>query len=507
MVTKLKTEDAQSRRGFIKQTAAAVVTTAIGPVVILDCWAGDNGNDGIDARKLAAIKQEDLQKVTFAALSTHPCLEPDGSSTDDEKKTWTEVMSALFPEGLDKLKELGWVRHDESKGNHVVASDRAKLRLATAHLFAIRRSPLGESKHAFRLYSEFIANMPLEEMNRTGNPYGNSPPELFDAFFNSGGQLVFVKGGQKCLDVQARGWETDNGIKLRGGFTLRGVSIILTPQPRELCWPADGGVKISLIRRELDTAKIAAHGKGFLDVAMMKDAIRAKFKALAGEKAEWQPAFYRNLKAELKPEAGLSARMDALDGMVGRNAVPEEAFLAAVLDVAAESLTTKAYPDDMKLINGVHWHGLFVESLLSESAPHPFPGYQEPPRTKISAAVNAILAVKGIVVSRAIRDTDMEAKHQQLSASFLEESDLKPDFLSAVEEVFKGIFDTLGPRRAEFLDALKQRQATLETDKTVRQVEERRESYLSSMAPLRKAEFVDAAHDGLLELEAALKEK
>lgn len=508
MVTKLKGEHAQSRRGFIKRAVAAALATGLSPGVVLESWAGDSEAIGIEARKLAAIKPDDLQKVTFAALSTSPYLEPNKSFNDDEKKTWTDVMSAIFPEGLDKLKRMGWITYDESRRNYVVASDRAKLRLATAHAFAIRRSPYGASKNAFRLYSEFIANIPLEEVNRTGNPYGNSPSTLFDAFFNSGGQLVFVKGGGKCLDVQARNWEKDNGIKLRGGSTLAGISIILTPQPRELCWPESGGMKLSLIRRELDAASIAAHGKGFLDVAMMRDAVRAKFKALTGEKAEWQQSFYRNLKADLKPAAGLLTRMEALDGMAGKNTVPAEAFLDAVMEVASESLTSKAYPEDMKLINSVNSQSLFLDSSLPEALPDSsYPGYRKRPRTRTTAAVNTVLSVKGTVVSKALRDTAMEARYGLLSASFLKESDLKPDLLSAVEEVFQGIFGALGPRRGEFLEALKQRQAALETDQVVRQVEERREAYLTNMAPFLKVEFVDAAYNGLVELEKVLKEK
>jgi hypothetical protein len=101
----------------------------------------------------------------------------------------------------------------------------------------------------------------------------------------------------------------------------------------------------------------------------------------------------------------------------------------------------------------------------------------------------------------------MEARYGQLFASFLKESDLKSDLLSAVEEVFQGIFDELGPRRGEFLEALKKRQAALETDPVVRQVEEQRESYRTNMATFRKAEFVDAAYDGLAELDKALQEK
>jgi hypothetical protein len=506
MATQPKPRDAQSRRRFITRAVAVVFATGIGASVILECWAGDNAANGINARKLAAIEPEDLQQVTFAALSTHPCLEANKSSTDDEKMSWSKVMSAVFPEGPEKLNGMGWVRQDESKGNCLIASDRAKLRLATAHAFAIRGSPIGQSKQSFRLYSAYIGNVPFEGVDRTGNRRGNSPHELFHDFFNSGGQLVFIKGGEKSLEVQARSWERDNGIRLRGGSTFQGVSVIFTPQPREVCCPDNGGVKVSLIRRELDAANIAAHGKGFVDVAMMKDAIRARYKALTGEKAEWQQAFYRNLKAELKPDPELAARMDALDGMAGRNLVPDEAFLDAVLDVASESLTAKAYAPDMKFINGIHWCTLFLESSLPEAATPSFPGYEEPPRTKITAAVNAVLALKGVVVSKAVRDADMEAKLHQLSVSFLKDSELKPELLTAIEEVFKGIFDALGRRRGEFLEALGQRQIALETNRVIQQVEETRESYLSNMAPFRKVDFVDAAYDERVALEKALKE-
>jgi hypothetical protein len=508
MLTKRMVGGFQPRRAFIQSVAAALFTSGLSLGALVESWAGDSEGGGIDARKLAAIKPDDLQRVTFAALSTSPCLEPNQPLTDDEKKKWAEVMTAVFPEGLDKLKGMGWAKYDESKGIYVVASDRAKVRLATAHLFAIRRTPFGGSKHAFRQYAEFIASLPLEEVNGTGNPYGNSPPELFDAFFNSGSQLVFVKGGLHCLDAQARDWEKDNNVELRGGSTLAGVSIILTPQPSDLCWPENGGVKLTLIKREIDARNIAAHGKGFLDVAMMKDAIRTKYKALTGEKAAWQQAFCRNLKADLKAQAGLSAKMDALDGMADRSTLPQEDFLDAVLAVAAESLTAKVYPEDLKLINGVQSQSLFLESSLPEaSRDSSYPGYRQRPRTKTTAAVNTVLAAKGTVVSKAIRETAMEARYRQLSAIFLKESDLKPDWLSALEEVFQGIFDALGPRRAEFLKALKQRQEALKTDRTVQQVEEKRECYLSNMVPLRRVEFVDAAYDGFLEVERALKEK
>jgi hypothetical protein len=506
MATQLKPEDAQSRRRFITTAVAVVFATGIGASVILECWAGDKAVSGIDARKLAAIEPGDLQQVTFAALSMHPCLEANKSSTDDEKKRWSKVMSAVFPEGPAKLSGMGWVKPDESKGNYLIASDQAKLRLATAHAFAIRGSPIGQSKQSFGLYAAYIGNVPFEGVDRTGNRRGTSPQALFDDFFNSGGQLVFIKGGEKSLEAQARSWERDNSIRLRGGSTFQGVSVIFTPQPREVCCPDNGGVKISLIRRELDAAKIAAHGKGFVDVAMMKDAIRARYTALAGEKAEWQQAFYRNLKAELKPDPKLVARMDALDGMAGRNLVPEEAFLDAVLDVASESLTAQAYAPEMKFINGVHWCTLFLESSLPEAATPPFPGYEEPPRTKTTEAVNAVLAVKGTVVSKAVHDADMEAKLRQLSASFLKDSELKPELLSAIEEVFQGIFDALGQRRGEFLEALGQRQIALETNRVIQQVEQTRENYLANMAPFRKVDFVDAAYDGCVALEKALKE-
>lgn len=510
MAIKQKAEDAQSRRGFIKWAATAVVATGIGPGVILESWAGENEVvHGMDATKLAAIDQEDLEQVTFTSLSAYPCLEANKSSQDSDRKKWAGVMSAVFPEGLDKLKGMGWVKYDESLKNYVFVSDKPKLRLATAHLFAIpsiRRSASGGTTGAPRQYSVFIANAPLEEEYQPGNPYGNSPYELFSAFFNSGGQLAFIKGGEKSLDAQARSWEKDNGIKLKGGTTLEGVSIILTPQPPELCYAENGGVKISLIRRETMAAEIAAHGKGYLDVAMMKDAVRARFKATTSGKGEWRKEFYGNLKADLKSDAGLSARMAALDGMADRKAVPEEAFL----DVVSASLTAKAYPEDMKFINRANYLSLFLESpLLERPNDAQYPGYENRPQTKITAAVNAVLAVKVTVVAKAIRDTDMEARCRQLSASFLKESELKPEVLSAVEEVFQGVFDALGQRRAEFLEALKARQDALETDEMaqrLRNISRNRESYLSNMAPWARQEFVDSAYAGLVKLKRTLED-
>jgi hypothetical protein len=238
----------------------------------------------------------------------------------------------------------------------------------------------------------------------------------------------------------------------------------------------------------------------------MKDAVRARFKATTSGKGEWRKEFYGNLKADLKSDARLSAKMAALDGMADRKAVPEEAFL----DVVSESLTAKAYPEDMKFINRVNYHSLFLESpLLERPGDGQYPGYEKRPQTKITAAVNAVLAVKVTVVAKAIRDTDMEARCKQLSASFLKESELKPDLLSAVEDVFQGIFDALGQRRAEFLKALKIRQDELETDKMAQQVKDisrNRESYLSNMAPWARQEFVDSAYEGLVKLKRALEE-
>lgn len=485
--------------------AMSILLFDIGLVVPFESW-GANQINGIDAKKLTVVKREDLRNVTFAALSTSPYLEPPKSATDDQRKNWGEVISAVFPEDLNKLKGMGLVQRNESEGNHLVTSDRAKLRLATAHLFAIQSSPFGQSKHAFRQYSKFIATVPLEEVNRAGNPYGDSAPELFDAFFNSGGQLVFVTGGDKSLEVQARSWEKDNDIKLRGGSTLKGVSIILTPQPPELCWPENGGVKISLIRREIDAAKIVAHGKGFLDVAMMKDAVRAEFTSLIAGKGEWQQTFYRHLKADLKAETGLVAKMDALEAMTAKKVIPQEAFLDAALDIVSESLTAQAYPEDMTFINRAHYGSLLLGSpLLEPSESVPYPGYTEVPRNKATSSAHAIGALKGIVVSKAIHDADMEAKYNQLAESFLKESDLEPAQLSAIRSVFQGMFDAFGGRRGDFLVALKQRQNSLQSDATVQGIEEKRETYLFNMAPFGKAEFVDAAYDGFLELQNALK--
>jgi hypothetical protein len=510
MAKKQKVEDAQSRRGFIRMVAAGVVATGIGPGVVLESLARENKIvHGMDAQKLAAIDQADLEQVTFSALSAYPCLEPNKSSQDDDKKKWAEVMSTVFPEGLDKLKGMGWVKYDESLKNHVFVTDKPKLRLATAHLFAIpsiRRSASGGNAGAPRQYCAFIANAPLEEEYQPGNPYGNSPYELFSAFFNSGGQLAFIRGGEKSMDAQAQRWEKDNGIKLKGGTTLEGVSIILTPQPPELCYAENGGVKISMIRRETMAAEIAAHAKGYLDVAMMKDAVRARFKATIGEKGEWQKAFYENLKADLKSDAGISAKMARLDGMADRKAVPEEAFL----DVVSESLTAQAYPEDIKYINRVNYHSLFLNSpLLERPNDAQYPGYEQRPQTKSTAAVNAVLAVKVTVVAKVIRDTDMEAMCRRLIASFLKESELKPGLLPAMEDVFQGIFDALGQRRAEFLEALKAREDALETDEMARQlgnIRRNRERYLSNMAPWARQEFVDAAYADVVKLKKALEE-
>jgi hypothetical protein len=445
--------------------------------------------------------------VTFAALTRYSCFEPIKSSPNDDKKKWAEIMSAVFPEGLDKLKTMGWVKYDEANGNYVFATDAPILRLATAHLFAIRRSSVGRDKNGVRLYCEFIANAPLEEAHRTGNPYGSSPHELLDAFFNSGGHTEFIRGGEKSMDAQARAWEKDNGIKLKGGFTLEGVSIILTPQPPELSSPDVGGVKLSLIRRETMADQIVKHGKGVVDVAMMKAAVRAKFTNENAEKSGWQKEFYKNLKTDLKGDLKLSARMEALDALAGNKAVPEEALLDAVLGLVSESLTAKAYAEDMKFLNRVNYLTLFLESPLASSSEGAYPGYQKQPRTKTTAAINTILAVKGTVVAKTMSDTDIEPRYRQLSASLLKESDSKPEMLSDLEEVFQGIFASLGPRRAELLQALKKRQGTLDTDKTVQQVEREREGYLLNMAPLRRVEFVDSAYDGLLELKKVLKEK
>jgi hypothetical protein len=510
MAKRQQAKGAQSRREFIKGATAGLVATGIGPGVILESWGGENEVfHGMDARKLAAIDPADLEQVTFTSLSAYPCFEPNKSAQDSDRKKWAGVMSAVFPEGLDELKGMGWVEYDESLKNYVFVSDKPKLRLATAHLFAIpsiRRSASGGATGAPRQYSAFIANAPLEEEYQPGNPYGNSPYELFSAFFNSGGHLAFIKGGEKSLDAQARSWEKDNGIKLKGGTTLAGVSIILTPQPPELCCAENGGVKVSLIRREVMAADIAAHGKGFLDEAMMKDAALARFKAITGGKGAWRREFYGNLKADLKSDPRLSARMTALDGMADRKAVPEEAFL----DVVSESLTAKAYPEDMKFINRVNYHSLFLDSpLLERPSDAQYPGYEKRPQTKVTAAVNAALAVKGTVVAKAIRDTDMEARCRQLSASFLKESELKPDLLSAVEDVFQGVFDAFGQRRAEFLEALKIRQDALETDEMaqrLKSISRIRESYLSNMAPWARQEFVDSAYGGLVKLKRALEE-
>jgi len=510
MALKQRAEDAQSRRAFIRRAAAAVVASGIGPGVILESWAGENEVvHGMDAMKLAASDQADLEQVTFASLAAYPCFEPSKSAQDNDRKRWAGVMSTVFPEGLDKLKGMGWVKYDESLKNHVFVTDKPKLRLATAHLFAIpsiRRSASGGTAGAPRQYSAFIANAPLEEEYQPGNPYGNSPYELFSAYFNSGGQLAFIKGGEKSMDAQARRWEKDNGIKLKGGTTLEGVSIILTPQPPELCYAENGGVKISMIRRETMAAEIAAHGKGYLDVAMMKDAVRARFKATIGEKGEWQKAFYENLKTDLKSDAGISAKMARLDGMADRKAVPEEAFL----DVVSESLTAKAYTEDMKYMNRVNYHRLFLDSpLLERPNDAQYPGYEQRPQTKITAAVNAVLAVKVTVVAKAIRDTDMEARCRQLTASFLKESELKPDLLSALEDVFQGVFAALCQRRAEFLEALKARQDAPETDEMARRlgnIRRNRERYMSNMAPWARQEFVDAAYADLVKLKKALEE-
>jgi hypothetical protein len=509
MATTQKPEALRSRREFIKKTAAgAAFAAGFGPGIALNAWPEENeAVNGIDAKKLAAIKPEDLQQVTFASLARYPCLEPIKSSQDHEKKKWAEIMSAVFPEGLERLKGMGWVKHNESKGNYAFATEAPKLRLATAHLFAIRRTPVGGNKNGVRLYCEFIANAPLEEVNQTGNPYGNSPPVLFDAFFNSGGHTEFIRGGEKSMDAQARAWEKDNGIKLKGGSTLAGVSIILTPQPPELSSPDVGGVRLSLIRREAMAAQIVAHGKGVVDVAMMKAAVRAKSTKENAEQSGWQREFYKNLKTDLKDDPKLSARMEALDAMAANKVVPEEALLEVVLDLVSESLTAKAYSEDMKFLNRVNYLKLFLESSLASRSDAAYPGYQVEPRTKTTSARNAILAVKGTVVAKALIDTDNETRYRQLSASFIEESEGKPERLSDLEELFQGIFALFGPRRAEFLQTLKKRQGALETDRMVQQVERERESYLSNMAPLRRVEFVDSAYDGLLGLKKALNEK
>jgi hypothetical protein len=490
--------------GFIKTAiVVAVIAAAIGVEVPLLTWAAENDLiKGIDAMKLEAIKLEDLQKVTFVSLATHPYIEANNSCNDDDKRKWAQVMSAVFPESLDQLQGMGWVKHDESKRNYVFASEAPKLRLTTVHLFAVIRGEVSASRNWAGLYCKFIGNAPFEEAYLTGK----SPYELLESFFNNGGEdLSLLIGGEKSLDAYARAWEKDNGIKLRGGSTLEGVSIMLSIQVPELYSYGLGGVKIALQRRDFQPRQIVLHGKGVVDAAMMMGAVRAKYKALDEDNGQWQNGFCQNLKADLKTNAILSGRLDALEVISGRKAVPDQAFAEALLDAVSESLTAKAYPEDMKFINRSDYGSLFLDSsLLDPSEAVQYPGYQKLPRTKTTAAVNAVRAVKGAIVSRAMGDADMETRYRKLAESFLHESEVTPEMLAVVEEVFQSIFSTFNGRRTEFLEALKRRQDAAETDE-IANVRINRESYLLNMAPLRKTVFVDAAYDGLMELKKALQ--
>jgi hypothetical protein len=497
MVTREATKDDLTRRDFIKRAATAAASIGAGSLM---SFAGEkDAVEGPNAKKLAAIKPEDLQNVTFMSLATHPSFEPDKSSKPAERKMWTEVMSAVFPEGLDTLLKRGWVRYDQSKATHVFASDAPKLRLATAHLFAIRKSEVGGAKASVRQYAEFIANTPLQEATLRGT----SPHEMYANFFDNGGDVGVIK----TLDAQARAWEKENGIKLKGGSTLEGVSVVVSIQDPELYSPDLGGVRVALMKREHQPRQIVQHGRGLVDAAMMKDAVRARYDALTGEKGEWQRGVYGKLRTDAK----LSAKMDALDATAGRKTIPDETFLDAVMDVASASLAAKPYPEDMRFINGFNTTTLLLESSLIPPAERvQYPGYKDRPRTKATAASDAVLAVKGAVLAKAMGDADLEARYRSLSESFLSESDVKPETLSQVEGVFQGISDALGGRRKEFMDALKKAQDAPETAKATqeaRKVSGDREAYLSNMAPLKRVDFVDSAFDGAMALEKAVGEK